>query len=1062
MKVGTVAGIAPTSEVGGMAAAAAAISSKTAVSTNAAVTSAGTLVKPEMEKEAPQYSWNTIQERLRTSVVSITMSFPTAFEEVRAHNAYATGFVVDSELGIIMSNRHVMGPGPSYHKATFFDNQEVHLQPAYFDPVHDFSFFRYDPSELQNIKPKAIRLAPEKARSGLEFRIVGNNSNEKMSVHQGELSQLDRNPPRYGGSYRDFNTFYFQASSTSKGGSSGSPVVDIEGNAVAINSGAGYISSTTFLLPLERAVYALEYVRKGHVPPRGTIQAVFKHVTHTQIERLGLSPGAATSEGVKIETTTGMLTINKVLPGGPADKILEVGDIIISVNSKAIPGFTEIFDIIDASVGQELQFRVFRKGQFYNLAVSVGDLYDITPSKVLRIGCSFVHNLSYQQAVKWSAPIYGVYVAYDRNGFLPSSKLGSCNVIYAVNGIPTPNVDALMSVLQNVKRNQPLVIKTKNHQDLRDESVFVTRHPPVTLPNAIYTRSSITGFWAIEPYSGLAADESAGVSASLVPNNSVAVASSEEDKFAMKQCPANHVAVDGRAGAHAGPANDISLVSGRGSQTFVQSISKSAVQISSFPITPADGQYCSGSSGTGLVVDKRRGVVLCSTRSVKNPTCNIWITFSGLICVKAKLAHTHPLYPIAFLKYNPADLAKGSNGDDSNGLVIIDEIDVESGIAESNRNSSYAQPLAVGTPVTVVSGTVSDGIEITATTVSERRLLSISACNDCIDKRFFNIDTFLLSPAPSSDTHKLGTVYSWDGELCGIWMQLPGCHHTTHGAQFVGLDISLVRSALGALQLDNSNIGAAYMFDVQFSPVSLDTARVLGASAQYIKEILQIAPHGQGVFQVCRTLRRRENSDKDFLGIGDIVLKIDGKLLTRIEDVACLYGRKSAELIVIRNMQEIVLTVKTQPLSATNTRHIVCWAGMYMQAPHEAALEKANRAASNVYMFSAMGGAPIYNETCDLNMFITEIDDEPIKSLDDIVRVVKKLKSKDMAQFNAKVASTEQFRSGKMPGCDVKLHSVTLSGEDNVYSIRTNDHYFPSWQIRRGPLADDEWMFEEI
>ncbi|KAJ2558403.1 hypothetical protein EV175_000807, partial [Coemansia sp. RSA 1933] len=97
---------------------------------------------------------------------------------------FGTGFVVDAEQGIIMSNRHIMGSGPAYHKASFFDNQEVFLQPTYYDPIHDFAFFRYDPSELQGFEPKAICMAPEKAHTGLEFRLVGNTGNEKMSVHQ--------------------------------------------------------------------------------------------------------------------------------------------------------------------------------------------------------------------------------------------------------------------------------------------------------------------------------------------------------------------------------------------------------------------------------------------------------------------------------------------------------------------------------------------------------------------------------------------------------------------------------------------------------------------------------------------------------------------------------------------------------------------------------------------------------------------------------------------------------------------------------------------------------------
>jgi S1-C subfamily serine protease len=97
-------------------------------------------------------------------------------------SAQATGFVVDAERGLILTNRHVVTPGPVTAEATFLNREEVQLYPVYRDPVHDFGLYRYDPSKLRFIKPQALPLHPEGAQIGREIRVIGNNAGEQLSI----------------------------------------------------------------------------------------------------------------------------------------------------------------------------------------------------------------------------------------------------------------------------------------------------------------------------------------------------------------------------------------------------------------------------------------------------------------------------------------------------------------------------------------------------------------------------------------------------------------------------------------------------------------------------------------------------------------------------------------------------------------------------------------------------------------------------------------------------------------------------------------------------------------
>ena len=74
--------------------------------------------------------WAVTLERIATSVVSIEVDATRAFDTEWNSSAQATGFVVDAERGLILTNRHVVTPGPVTSEATFLNREEVQLYPG--------------------------------------------------------------------------------------------------------------------------------------------------------------------------------------------------------------------------------------------------------------------------------------------------------------------------------------------------------------------------------------------------------------------------------------------------------------------------------------------------------------------------------------------------------------------------------------------------------------------------------------------------------------------------------------------------------------------------------------------------------------------------------------------------------------------------------------------------------------------------------------------------------------------------------------------------------------------
>ncbi|KAJ1912928.1 hypothetical protein IWQ60_009441, partial [Tieghemiomyces parasiticus] len=320
------------------------------------------------------FTWKRTLERTTKAIVSVETNIVRLFDTELSGTYTATGFVVDAERGIILSNRHVVNPAPLSAQAIFTNYEEVPLEPIYRDPVHDFGFFRFDPSKVRFMKLASIPLSPHRARVGLEIRVVGHHAGEKLSALAGTLARLDRRAPDYGvGNYNDFNTFYLRAAPRTRAGSSGSPVLDIEGHAVALNAGGAIVpsssfnllnrferGSSSFYLPLDRIVRALRYIREGEPVPRGTLQTEFEHQSYDELRRLGLEATIEESMRQRFPAETGMLVVRSVLPKGPADQKLRPGDILVAVNDRPVTGFTPLFATVDDAVGRNITLTVCR------------------------------------------------------------------------------------------------------------------------------------------------------------------------------------------------------------------------------------------------------------------------------------------------------------------------------------------------------------------------------------------------------------------------------------------------------------------------------------------------------------------------------------------------------------------------------------------------------------------------------------------------------------------------------------------------------------------------------
>ena len=87
------------------------------------------------------------------------------FDTENAVSSEATGFVVDASRGLILTNRHVVGPGPFTGYVVFDNHESVDVKPIFRDPIHDFGILKIQSSGRQVLEVNSTRVGTRFGKS---------------------------------------------------------------------------------------------------------------------------------------------------------------------------------------------------------------------------------------------------------------------------------------------------------------------------------------------------------------------------------------------------------------------------------------------------------------------------------------------------------------------------------------------------------------------------------------------------------------------------------------------------------------------------------------------------------------------------------------------------------------------------------------------------------------------------------------------------------------------------------------------------------------------------------
>ncbi|OQR87375.1 pro-apoptotic serine protease [Achlya hypogyna] len=917
-------------------------------------------------------NWKQTLERVVPAIVSLKLNAPKSFDTETPGNGWATGFVVDAEKGIILTNRHVVGAGPVDAEAIFQNNEEVRVVPIYRDPVHDFGFFRYDPKDVRHVQVPSLRLRPDKATVGTDIRVVGNDAAEKLAIASGTLARLDRECPLYGyNTYNDFNTFYFQASSGTSGGSSGSPVLNADGDAIALNAGGKLGTSASYYLPLDRVKRAFELLQAGADVPRGTLQTVFAHKPFDEVRRLGLPASTETTVRATFPSANGLLVVAEVLPSSPCHDKLQPGDVLLRVNGRLLHEFVPLESVLDDSVDRPVDLELDRAGEAVHVRVPVQDLHAITPSRFLEVGGAVINPLSYQQARNHALSPGAPYVA-DPGYFLQRSRVPKGALLLAVNGTPTPDLDALRNVLAACPDQARLVLKYKNISS-KVEKVEVVHVDRRWFPFQEYVRNDVSGSWACTnlDHTALPATEPAAVgSTSILPG-----------------------------------------------KNFIEgALAPSMVTVEYDRPFSINSQNMANYRGTGLVLNAAKGLVVVDRNTVTDRLGDVMVTFANTLVVPGRVRFVHPVHNFAIVQYNPAH---------------IGDTPVQS--AKVSR-----APLQPADPVWLVGLMSGVGRNSWSELVSRETLVSSVkwiALPMPTPPRYqeHNLEMVQLQDVVNTEG---GAVCTPAGEVAAFWASFSFQQQrgpTKVESQFTrGIPMDVIMDSVEPL-LRGEATPRLFDLGVDFEHISLAKGRELGMDEATAKALESHAPERRTILSVGRRWGGTDAATQ--LRNGDVLVAIDGKVVTSFREVEVATQKPSVQATVVRQGKRLELTLKTVHLESWEVDRIVCWQGLLLQVPPlSVASQREISSKDGVYVSCRYSGSPAARYGPPPTSRICELDGHKITNLDDFTRVV-----------SAKTGDNQS----------VRVKYMDLGGKMHLTTLKLEPTFWPTSELR---YRDGDWQ----
>lgn len=387
--------------------------------------------------------------------------------------------------------------------------------------------------------------------------------------------------------------------------------------------------------------------------------------------------------------------------------------------------------------------------------------------------------------------------------------------------------------------------------------------------------------------------------------------------------------------------------------------------------------------------------------------CDISITIADSIIVDGKVVFLHPLQNYAIIQYDPT-LVKAPV---TSAKLATTPIKQGQSTIFFGYNDNH-RPVVVKTSVT----------DITSVTIPASQTMP--------RYRAINLDAVTVD-STLSERCGSGVLISEDGTVQAMWMAYLG--DRTSSGRDNEYRLGLATPTLLPVLDDIRSHGKPNLriLNLETQVMQMSEARIHGVSQEWIERIEKDDPERHQIFMV----RKLDAGNTGGLQEGDIILTLNGKLITQVSHFDVMYGSEYLDAVIIRKRQQVELRIPTVLTSDLETDRAIIFCGAVLQEPHHAVRQQISKLHSNVYVSSRVAGSPAYMYGLAPTNFVTHVNGVPTQDLDTFIREAKKIP--DNTYFRMRV--------------------MTFDNQPWVATMKKNEHYFPTQEFVRDEAQREGW-----